>query len=256
MLLSVATQVLKRYEVKALIGKGSFSKVLRIEDRSTKERFALKVIEKLPAQGNRYMIELNILKRVRHPNVVCLHEVFHSNRKVYLVLELAFGGDLFDRVYTKGYFSEVPGRKIVHMTLSGVAYLHNLGITHRDLKLENLLFRESGDDSKILISDFGLAHMRSETGDENPMSTMCGSPEYLAPEMLQGEEYTELIDMWALGVITYSVLSRSMPFMDESRARLYQKITKGQFSFTDEVCTTYNIIMCVRQATCATCMEA
>ncbi len=151
------------------------------------------------------------------------------------MLELAAGGDLFDRVYSKGYYSEIPGQRIVRMIISGVAYLHSVGITHRDLKLENILFHESRDDSKIVISDFGLSHMRNGTVESDPMTTTCGSAEYLAPEMLQGEEYSELIDMWALGVITYVVLSRRMPFMDESRARLYHKITKGQFSFTEEV---------------------
>lgn len=239
MLLSVASQVLKDYEVKALIGQGSFSRVLRIEKRTTKELFALKVIEKEQPEGSRYMTELHILEKIRHPNIISLSEVFHTNRKVYLVMELALGGDLFERVHKQGYFAETAGQRIISMVLSGVAYLHGLGITHRDLKLENILFRnrEAGDNSEIVVSDFGLAHMRSGSSDNDTMSTTCGSAEYLAPEILQGEGYTELIDMWAVGVITYIVLSRRMPFMDESRARLYQKITKGQFSFTEEVVT-------------------
>jgi len=233
--LSIGVHVLKKYDVKALIGRGSFSRVLRVESKTTKELYALKIIEKQQIEGNRYKVELSILRQVRHPNVISLYEVFQSNSKVYMVLELATGGDLFDKIYTRGYFKEKQGKKVIRMILNGIAYLHSMGITHRDLKLENLLYKYPGDDSQIMISDFGLAHMRPSGGEEEGMSTTCGTAEYLAPEMLEGEVYTALIDMWSVGVITYVVLSAVMPFTDDSRARVYQKIKMGQYSFTGQV---------------------
>ena len=249
--LSIGGQVLRKYDVKALIGKGSFSQVLRVENRTTRELYALKVIEKKAAEENRYDVELRVLGKVRHPNVVSLHEVFHSTNKVYLVLELATGGDLFDRIKVRGYCREKQGKAIVKMVLGGIDYLHSVGITHRDLKPENLLYKYPGDDSRILISDFGLAHLRgcsngasAEVFEEDVMSTTCGTAEYLAPEILEGEEYTNLIDMWAIGVITFIILCGAMPFVDENRARLYRKIRNGQYCFSREVQEKIHSIQC------------
>lgn len=235
--LTIGTHVLKKYNVKTLIGKGSFSQVLHVENRSTKEQYAMKVIEKRFMEGNRYETELSILQRVRHPNILSLHEVYHSSSKIYMVLELAVGGDLFDKICMKGYFTEEQGKTVIRMVLGGIAYLHQIGICHRDLKLENLLYKYSGDDSRILISDFGLAHVKITEGDDNGMSTTCGTAEYLAPEMVEGDIYTEKIDLWALGVISYVVLCGSMPFANDSRAKLYQKIRSGECSFINQVCS-------------------
>ena len=237
MTLSIGAQVLQRYDVKAVIGKGSFSKVLRVENRATKQMNALKMIEKRALDGSRYETELHVLGQVRHPNIVTLYEIFQTNSKVYLILELASGGDLFDRIYQKGRFSEKSGKNVIRMLLSAVAYIHNCGIVHRDLKLENVLYKFPTEDSPVLISDFGLAYINpgGKPNSSMHMSTTCGSPEYLAPEMLEGETYTELVDMWALGVVAYTVLCGSMPFVDESRARLYTRIRAGSYSFPEEV---------------------
>ena len=235
--LSIGAEILKKYDIKALIGKGSFSQVLRVENKTSEELYALKVIEKKVVEGNRYESELNVLRRVRHPNIIRLYEVFHSNTKIYMLLELAAGGDLFDRIYSRGHFTERRGKSVIRMVLSGVAYLHGIGIAHRDLKPENLLYKYLGDNSRIMISDFGLAYMK--TADDDVMSTTCGTAEYLAPEMLEGEVYTELVDLWALGVVTYIILCGKMPFVEDSRARLYQKISRGQFSFKEEVCVLH-----------------
>ena len=248
--LSIGSQVLHKYDVKAVIGKGSFSRVLRVERRDTGELFALKMVEKRPLEGSRYESELRILKTVRHPNVVCLHEVFHSSSKVYMVMELATGGDLFDRVYDGGPLSEKQARSVMRMVLSGIAYLHDAGITHRDIKMENLLFKHPGDESRIMISDFGLAHMRAHldyyysprgTGSREQvgMSTTCGTPEYLAPEVLEGECYSPLVDEWSAGVVAFTVICGAMPFMEDCKSRLYWKIKTGQYSFSEEVCCLF-----------------
>ncbi|KAL5467652.1 hypothetical protein EMCRGX_G031913 [Ephydatia muelleri] len=238
MTLSIGAQVLQKYDVKAVIGKGSFSKVLRVENRVTRQTNALKMVDKRALDRSRYETELRVLGQVRHPNIVTLYEIFQTNTKVYLIMELASGGDLFDRIYQKGRFTEKSGKSVLRMLLSAIAYIHSNGIVHRDLKLENVLYKCPTEDSPVLISDFGLAYIHP--GDGKPTSPMymlttCGSPEYLAPEMLEGETYTELIDMWALGVVAYTVLSGSMPFVEESRAKLYARIRAGNYSFPDEL---------------------
>jgi protein serine kinase H len=131
-----------------------------------------------------------------------------------------------------GHFTEVDATKCLKMVLEGVAYMHKLGITHRDLKPENLLFYHPGADSKIIITDFGLSCTRTKTGSGNGelMRTTCGTPEYIAPEILMRKPYTNAVDMWAIGVITYILLSGTMPFDDENKTRLYRSIIRAQYS--------------------------
>lgn len=160
-------------------------------------------------------------------------EVFETAERVYMVMELATGGELFDRIITRGSFTERDATRVLQMVLDGVKYLHTLGITHRDLKPENLLYYHPGADSKIMITDFGLASTRKK-GDECLMKTTCGTPEYIAPEILVRKPYTNAVDMWALGVISYILLSGTMPFEDDNRMRLYRQILKGKYSFSGE----------------------
>ena len=227
---------LKNYDLQTVIGEGSFSKVYKAQNKQTRDYFALKIIDKaksLQSDLPSYDREPAILSKTNHPNVITLYEVFYSSAKVYLVLELATGGDLFDRISSNGSYSEPLARSTLKMVTNGLSYLHRLGITHRDLKLENLLYKTPEIDSNIFISDFGLSHIASK--DRTGMSTTCGSAEYLAPEVLEGAEYSKAIDTWALGVIAYVVLSAHMPFMDQSRARLHQKIKSGAISFVEKV---------------------
>lgn len=178
--------------------------------------------------------ELNILRRVSHHNIIQLIEVFEAQDKVYMVMELATGGELFDRIIAKGSFTERDAAKVLHMVLDGIKYLHGLGITHRDLKPENLLYYHPGADSKILVTDFGLANSGNKSGDWS-MRTICGTPEYIAPEILLRKPYSNAVDIWALGVIAYILLSGSMPFEDENRTRLYRMILKGKYSYAADV---------------------
>ncbi|XP_060950247.1 serine/threonine-protein kinase H1-like [Limanda limanda] len=242
-------RVTARYDIKALIGRGSFSRVVRVEHRATRQPFAIKMME-VEAPGGREVCasELAVLQRVSHANVIQLMEVFQFPQRVYMVLELATGGELLDRVVSRGHFTERDATQALGMALAGVGYLHNLGITHRDLKPENLLYYHPGADSRLLVTDFGLAtfggtgpelcdHNTSGEGDGSSagrswsLRTTCGTPEYLAPEVLLRRPYSCAVDMWALGVVAYIVLSGSMPFEDESRTRLYRSILRGKYSF-------------------------
>ncbi|RXN00823.1 Serine/threonine-protein kinase H1 [Acipenser ruthenus] len=223
-----------RYDIKALIGRGSFSRVVRVEHRATKQPFAIKMIETKAKEGREVCeSELRVLRRVSHCNIIQLIEVLESQECVYMVMELATGGELFDRIIAKGSFTERDATQVLQMVLDGVKYLHSLGISHRDLKPENLLYYHPGIDSKILVTDFGLANSGNKGGDWS-MRTTCGTPEYIAPEILLRKPYTSAVDMWALGVITYILLSGSMPFEDENRTRLYRMILKGKYSFVGD----------------------
>uniref|UniRef100_A0A673X4C8 Si:ch211-27e6.1 n=1 Tax=Salmo trutta TaxID=8032 RepID=A0A673X4C8_SALTR len=224
-------RVTARYDIKALIGRGSFSRVVRVEHRATRQPFAIKMMEVEAREGREVCdSELGVLRRVSHLNVVQLVEVFQSPQRVYMVLELATGGELFDRVIAKGHFTERDATRALQMTLAGVGYFHSLGITHRDLKPENLLYYHPGADSRLLVTDFGLA-----MGSGNwSMTTTCGTPEYMAPEVVLRMPYSCQVDMWALGVIAYILLSGSMPFEDDSRPRLYRAILRGRYSFHGE----------------------
>ncbi|KAF6079151.1 protein serine kinase H1 [Phyllostomus discolor] len=221
-------RVTAKYDIKALIGRGSFSRVVRVEHRATRQPYAIKMIETKYREGREVCeSELRVLRRVRHANIIQLVEVFETQERVYMVMELATGGELFDRIIAKGSFTERDATRVLQMVLDGVRYLHALGITHRDLKPENLLYYHPGTDSKIIITDFGLASARKK-GDDCLMKTTCGTPEYIAPEVLVRKPYTNSVDMWALGVIAYILLSGTMPFEDDNRTRLYRQILRAQ----------------------------
>nr|XP_061821991.1 serine/threonine-protein kinase H1-like [Nerophis lumbriciformis] len=230
------------YDIKALIGRGSFSRVVRAEHRTSCRPFAIKLMElEAPQAREVCAAELAVLRRVNHDNVIRLVEVFQGRRRVYAVLELATGGELLDRVVSKGHYTEQDATRALRMVLAGVGYLHSLGITHRDLKPENLLYYHPGADSRLLVTDFGLATF---SGSEAPrgtggsgtwsLRTTCGTPEYMAPEVVLRRPYSCAVDMWAVGVIAYIVLSGSMPFEDDSRRRLYRSILRGKYSFHGE----------------------
>ncbi|XP_076808854.1 serine/threonine-protein kinase H1-like [Clavelina lepadiformis] len=230
----VDPRVVAKYDIKALIGRGSFSKVVRVERKGSKQPYAIKMIDVKEKEGRDVCdSELRVLRRVRHEYIVQLIEVFEAPDKYYMVMELATGGELFDRIITKGSFSERDAVKVLQMVLQAVAYLHMLGITHRDLKPENLLYYHPGNDSKLLITDFGLASTR-RSGEDGTMNTTCGTPEYIAPEVLLRKSYTSAVDDWAIGVITYILLSGMMPFDDENKGRLYRMVINGDYNFNGD----------------------
>ncbi|XP_051771675.1 serine/threonine-protein kinase H2 [Ctenopharyngodon idella] len=235
-------RVTARYDIKALIGCGSFSRVVRAEHRRSRQPFAIKLLEVKGREGHEAcQAELGVLRRVNHSNVIRLAEVFETPHRVYLVLELATGGELLERMVARGTFRERDATKALKMVASGLCYLHALGVIHRDLKPENLLYYHPGQDSRLIITDFGLAcwdssfstvdFEKSHQGKDWAVRTLCGTPEYLAPEMLARRPCSSAVDMWALGVITYIVLSGSLPFDQSSRPRLFRAILRGSYSF-------------------------
>jgi len=221
----------KYYTVGDKLGSGSFSVVKLGVNKKTGEEYAIKIIEKKRVGEKKMMqTEIDILNQVHHPNVIQLKEMFETSTHLYLVMELVTGGELFDRIVQQGSFNEKEASYVTKQVLSGVHYLHSIGIVHRDLKPENLLCA-SRDSLDIKITDFGLSKILST--EAVSMFTACGTPSYVAPEVLRCEGYDKSVDLWSIGVIVYIILCGFPPFHHENNALLFELIMSGKFSFPD-----------------------
>ena len=228
------------YELNEVLGQGNFSKVRRAVEKASRKEFAIKIIDKLAVAQNRESIltEIAILKQVKHPHVIQLHQIFESKKKIYLITELLQGGELFDRIVERGSFSEADASVLMKSIVEALQYLHSKGIVHCDLKPENLLYDTTNDDAKIKISDFGLSKFTdscsspaSSVESNNVFETARGTPGYVAPEVLEQRGYDKSVDLWSVGVILYILLCGFPPFYAHSDAELYELIKSGEFSF-------------------------
>lgn len=253
-----------KYELKDVLGTGAFSQVRLAESKESGNMYAIKIIDKKALKGKEDSLEneIRVLKRLDHINVVKLLEAYESRTCVYLVMELVTGGELFDRIVEKGSYSEKDAADLIKQVLSAVAYMHEEGVVHRDLKPENLLYYSPDADSKIMISDFGLSKME----ESGVMATACGTPGYVAPEVLAQKPYGKAVDVWSIGVISYILLCGYPPFYDENDANLFAQILKGEFEFdspywddiSDEAKDFIRSLMCVNvehRLTCHTALE-
>jgi len=215
------------YKIQETIGQGTFAKVKRGIERSTNKEFAIKIINKDSVdQRESIMTEITILKNVSHPNIMKLHHVFESTHRIYIITELLEGGELFDLISVRGSLTEAETSKIMTKVVQAVAHLHTKNICHRDLKPENILLGIKGDIDSIRISDFGLSKI-----SEDNLKTACGTPSYVAPEILGGLPYGFEVDMWSCGVILYVLLCGFPPFYSNNDADLYTQIQSGIYSF-------------------------
>jgi calcium/calmodulin-dependent protein kinase I len=208
--------------------------VKRAVNKKTKAEVAVKIIDKtsIDVRIESLKTEVRVLMNIEHPNIVNLIDVFEDENKVYLVMNLMTGGELFDRIcqqHPNGY-SEKQASQLIRKIIVVVQYLHSKGIIHRDLKPENLLFSSPAPDAEIKMSDFGLAKIWR--GDML-VKTACGSPNYVAPEVLLNEMhgYSFAVDMWSVGVILYVLCCGFCPFFDENTPALFSSITRGKYSF-------------------------
>jgi calcium/calmodulin-dependent protein kinase I len=215
------------------IGRGGFSIVVEATCREDGEKYAVKIVEKTVIQDEIKLLrrEIEIMKQVEHENILKLIEIFEDDEKVYIVMELVDGSELFDRIVNKGYYSEKSTVHIVKQILNAVQYLHSKNIAHRDLKPENLLCSGSGSSEIVKIADFGLSKLFS--GDEE-LTTSCGTPGYVAPEVLMSESYDKSVDMWGIGIITYILLAGYPPFYGDNDTQLFEKIMNAEYDFDDE----------------------
>jgi len=176
--------------------------------------------------------EINVLKKVSagHAHIVTLHDYFETMNNLYLVTDLCTGGELFDRICAKGSYFEKDARHLVHVMSSAVAYLHERGIIHRDLKPENLLFRSKDEDADLLIADFGLSKMIDDQ-KMTVLTTTCGTPGYMAPEIFKKEGHHKPVDVWAIGVITYFLLCGYTPFDRDNNSEEIKAICAADYKF-------------------------
>jgi calcium/calmodulin-dependent protein kinase I len=219
------------------LGTGNFSVVKKCRDRETKMMYALKIIDKKLVEGKEEMIETEceILRRVKHPNIVSMVEAFDTEDKLYLVMDLATGGELFERIVAKGSYTELDASRLVKSMLEAIHYLHSLDVVHRDLKPENLLYSDPSDDARIMITDFGLSKLRKEEdAAARSLKTACGTPGYVAPEVLRQRGYGKEVDLWSAGVITYILLCGYPPFYHEDQTQLFELILRGRYEFHSE----------------------
>ncbi|XP_064795849.1 calcium/calmodulin-dependent protein kinase type 1D-like isoform X1 [Oncorhynchus masou masou] len=220
----------KIFELKEILGTGAFSEVVLAQERSTGKMFAVKCIPKKALKGKESSIEneITVLRKIKHENIVALEDIYESSNHLYLIMQLVSGGELFDRIVEKGFYTEKDASTLIRQVLDAVDYLHKLGIVHRDLKPENLLYFNPQDESKIMISDFGLSKME---GSGDVMSTACGTPGYVAPEVLAQKPYSKAVDCWSIGVIAYILLCGYPPFYDENDSKLFEQILKADYEF-------------------------
>lgn len=216
-----------KYKLIRTLGRGNFAKVKLAEHVSTGQQVAVKVIDK--TELNRTSLqklsrEVKIMKMLNHPNIVRLYEVIESDRHVYLVMEYAPNGEVFDYLVTNGRMKEKEARAKFRQLVSAVEYCHCKKIVHRDLKAENLLLDK---DYNIKLADFGFSNFYD---GENKLDTFCGSPPYAAPELFRGEKYFgPEVDVWSLGVILYTLVSGSLPFDAQHLKELQTRVIRGKY---------------------------
>lgn len=231
MALSPENALFNKYEVGKLLGCGAFAKVYHARDVATGQSVAIKVINKSRLKDNANLMnnikrEISIMSRLRHPHIVKLIEVMATKGKIYIVLEFVKGGELFAKV-AKGRFSEDLGRKYFQQLISAVGYCHSRGVYHRDLKPENLLLDENAD---LKVSDFGLSALADHVRGDGLLHTLCGTPAYVAPEILAKKGYDGAkIDVWSCGIVLFVLVAGYLPFNDPNLMNMYKKIYKGEF---------------------------
>nr|AZI15634.1 PAR-1 [Auanema rhodensis] len=216
-----------KYKLLKTIGKGNFAKVKLAKHTITGQEVAIKIIDKTalnPSSLQKLFREVKIMKQLDHPNIVKLYQVMETEQTLYLVLEYASGGEVFDYLVAHGRMKEKEARAKFRQIVSAVQYLHSKNIIHRDLKAENLLL---DNDMNIKIADFGFSNQFSIG---NKLDTFCGSPPYAAPELFQGKKYDgPEVDVWSLGVILYTLVSGSLPFDGQNLKELRERVLRGKY---------------------------
>lgn len=228
-------EVTDKYDLGQVVKSEEFCEIFRAKDRTTLKMYTCKKFHKKDGRKVRKAAknEIMILKMVKHHNILQLVDAFETKKEYFIFLELATGREVFDWILDQGYYSERDTSNVMRQVLEAVAYLHSQKIVHRNLKLENLVYYNRLKHSKIVISDFQLAKL-----ENGLIRDPCGTPEYLAPEMVGRQRYGRPVDLWAIGVIMYILLSGNPPFYDDgdededSRDKnLFIKILSGDYEF-------------------------
>ncbi|KAI5064970.1 hypothetical protein GOP47_0019665 [Adiantum capillus-veneris] len=228
---NVRTKVGK-YEIGRTLGEGTFAKVKFARNTETGDNVAIKIVNKEKILKHKMVEqikrEISTMKLIKHPNVVQLYEVLASKTNIYIVLEFVTGGELFDKIFHHGKLKEDEARKYFQQLINAVDYCHSRGVYHRDLKPENLLLDSQ---ENLKISDFGLSALPQQFREDGLLHTTCGTPNYVAPEVLNDKGYNgATADLWSCGVILYVLMAGYLPFDEQNLMTLYKKIHKADFT--------------------------
>jgi len=221
---------------KGKLGSGSYGVVHKGVHNVTHQERAIKVIPRAKIKNfDRFRTEVRILQTLDHPNVIKLYEYFEDETNVYLVMEVCSGGELFERIIEKEYFSEKYAAQVFKQILEAINYCHNNGVCHRDLKPENFLFESKDDASDLKVIDFGLSKILDQGSKAvlQRMKTKAGTPYYISPEVLTGN-YDISCDMWSAGCILYILLCGYPPFYGDDDQEILKMVKKGDFDFDGE----------------------
>jgi len=229
--------LLQHYKVGRKLGQGTFATVKEATEKSGGAKWAVKIIDKrvlAPEDEQALTKEVEIMRQLaelKHPNIVFLKEVCESEGTFYIVQELCAGGELFDRIVEKEKYNEKDARVAMKQIVSAIDACHDLRIVHRDLKPENLLYAAKRGEHRdtIKLADFGLANMLKK---DEALATACGTPGYVAPEVIAAQGYGPEVDIWSLGVIMYILLCGFPPFYSENNPQLFRMIQRCQYTFT------------------------
>ncbi|XP_058044357.1 calcium/calmodulin-dependent protein kinase type II subunit gamma isoform X12 [Ahaetulla prasina] len=229
---ATCTRFTDEYQLYEELGKGAFSVVRRCVKKTSSQEFAAKIIntKKLSARDHQKLErEARICRLLKHPNIVRLHESISEEGFHYLVFDLVTGGELFEDIVAREYYSEADASHCIHQILESVNHIHQHDIVHRDLKPENLLLASKCKGAAVKLADFGLAI--EVQGEQQAWFGFAGTPGYLSPEVLRKDPYGKPVDIWACGVILYILLVGYPPFWDEDQHKLYQQIKAGAYDF-------------------------
>ena len=219
------------YLMMSELGAGAYGKVYLSQDKRSLTYRAIKVIQKVRVEDyTSFTNEIDILKKLDHPNIVNIIETYENDRVCCLVLEYCRGGELFDKIAKLKTFTEAQASAILKQLLSAVMYCHDHNICHRDLKPENCLYINEDEGSEIKVIDFGLS---ASVKEEDVLHDVIGTPYYIAPEMLSSN-YTKEVDCWSLGVIMYMMLSGSLPFRGKDNHEILMNVYNGSFTFRNK----------------------
>lgn len=228
-------EFLATYLIKEMLGKGAFGSVWKAEENKTNLEVAVKVIDRRklkPKDDAKVYEEVSIMKNLQdNPNIVSLLNFYESEKTFHVVLEIAQGGDVFERLTKRRVYTEIDARTLAKNILIAIDYIHFQGYVHRDLKPENLLLKELSDDSNgLMVADFGFA----KKNNNDQLTTRCGTPAFVAPELCVGVPYGSKVDMWSCGVILYLLLSGYAPFQQRDMKELFRKIRAADYSFHEK----------------------
>ena len=217
------------FELLKVVGRGSFGKVMMVKKKDTNKVYAMKILKKefvfQRKQVDHTKAEKAVLMKLNHPFIVKLHFAFQTADKLYMILDFVNGGELFYHLKNDGHFTENRAKFYAAQIATVLLHIHSLGIIYRDLKPENILLDHLGN---IVITDFGLS---KQLADGEQTSTFCGTPDYLAPEVLEGEGHGAPVDWWSLGILIYEMIVGMPPFYDDNLSVMYDNIRHKQPQF-------------------------